>query len=132
MATWSILQHTYLFHNIMNIPDWIPGKPKKFPSPFPVPWRAPKGMAILVPKAHCMLKKKKEKNCYIHIIKYTTFMYEIMHNNKMMCDVRHIRKKFNFHNGKKNFTITNSCGNSQYSINTFRLKKKLKSLLYQE
>jgi hypothetical protein len=53
-------------------------------------------------------------------------------HNKTVCYVQHICKKFNFHNGTKNFTATDFWDNFQYSIDIFGLKKKLELLQYQE
>jgi len=39
-----ICGHTHLLYNFMNAPHWIPWKPEKFPSPFPVLRRAPYGV----------------------------------------------------------------------------------------
>ena len=66
----------HLLYNFMNIPHWIPSKPEKFPSPFPVPRRAPYSVSPSVISFQC-----KPHTHYIHM-KYTIYGYEMIHITK--------------------------------------------------
>jgi hypothetical protein len=93
-------------YNFMNIPHWIPGKSEKFPSPFPVPRRAPYGVTTLVSTTHSELQTTEV--LYTYAMQWTTFVFQMLCIKKV-CYVQLLSKKCNFHNGMKStVTISNT------------------------
>jgi len=90
----------------MNILHWIPEKSEKFPSPFPVPRRAPYGVTTSVSPVHSELQTTQV--LYTYAMQCTTFTFQMLCTKKL-CYVQYISKKRNFHNGMKStVTISNT------------------------
>jgi hypothetical protein len=89
-----------MHYNFMNIQHWIPGKSEKFPSPFPVPRRAPYGVTTSVSTVHSELQKTQVLQG-THMQCNAQFLRMKCYALKTVCYVQHISKKRNFHNGMR-------------------------------
>jgi hypothetical protein len=111
--------------NFMNILHWIPGKSEKFPSPFPVPRRAPYGGTTSVPTIHSELQIMQVLYEYTYAMQCTTFVFELLCIRKV-CYVQHISKKRNCYNGvKSTVTISNTPMLRSVFLNLYRMTHRL-------